>query len=294
MIKSQAKWLLCSVVKVLFGRRSICVTGEGGLPLHFRPAEYVRLLGGVKRACARQRRQWLPLLRPGELILDVGANIGVTVQLFFSILKGRCRVYAFEPIPRNFEFLEINSQPLGPNRVTLVNSAVGNYDGEAVFAENLWHPALSRLASRVTKSGRSSLYWQQHAEIKVKMLKLDTFLQDHPDLRPTFVKLDVEGMAVAVLEGAAHMLQRYKPVITCEFHWPDERAGVTRILGEAGYQAVVFHDDGRLSLCAPDQLASRSDGNFVHPSDPRIPDLNLRPPEGELRDLPVLRTPDAK
>ncbi len=103
------------------------------------------------------------------------------------------------------------------------------------------------------------------------MITLDTFLANHADVRPTFVKIDVEGSGAAVLEGAGDMLDRYKPALDCEFHGPDEQAGMTRILKEAGYRCIGFRDDGDLSWCDPGE----SKANFVHPSDPRVPGLKL-------------------
>ena len=272
MNKTSARWLLGWFVRRLYGKRIISVKGEAGVPLCFRPAEYPVLLRGPGNIDSAIRQEWARLLGANEVILDVGANIGFTVQRFYSILNGRCHIWAFEPIPRNRKLLEANVRTLASDRITLVDSAVGDFDGEAVFCDNINHGALSRLASTLTVSNdRWPMYWKRYSEIKVRIMRLDTFIADHPEIHPTLVKIDVEGAGAAVLTGAGELLGRYKPAVNCEFHGAEEQEGVTRILAEAGYRRVVFHEDGDVSCCPPDG----SGGNFVHPSDPRMERLGL-------------------
>lgn len=273
---SIAYWILRKVVRLVFGGRYISVKGEADVPLRFPPAEYPALLRGPSKSAPKLRREWSKLLGNDEKILDIGANIGVTVQRFYSILDGKCCIWAFEPIPRNFNLLEINSRVLGSDRIYLFNSAVGNYDGEAVFADNLDHGGLSRIATTVSASRRPG-FWSKTTEVKVKMITLDTFLDSHPDVCPTFVKIDVEGAGALVLRGAKNMLNRYKPVISCEFHSSgedDEQTGISQIVKETGYRGIIFPsiEDEGFCWCAPED----SKGTFIHPSDPRLERLNVR------------------
>jgi len=243
------------------------------VPLRFPPAEYPSLLCGLNKASPKLRQEWSQLLGEDERILDIGACIGTTVQRFYSILNGRCYIWAFEPIPRNFKLLEINSRALGSDQIYLFNSSVGNYDGETVFADNLDHGGLSRIAATISASRRPSC-WSKCTEIKVKMITLDTFLNNHPDVCPTFVKIDVEGAGALVLRGAKNMLEQYKPVISCEFHSSgedDEQMGISQIMEETGYRGIIFSGDGRFCLCA----TKDSKGTFIHPSDSRLGRLNV-------------------
>lgn len=273
IIRLRVRRLTSSLVRLLLGERSIAIRGEAGVPFRFRPAEYPTLLRGVKRVDPHIRRAWARLLRPEEVILDIGANIGFTVQRFFSILGPRCSIYAFEPIPRNFELLEINSRALGSDRIVLIAAAVGDRDGQATFCDNVYHGALSRLSTtRPTTNDRWSLYWKEYREIKVEMIALDTFVQRHPEVRPTFVKIDVEGSGAMVVRGAGELLRRHRPAIGCEFHSSNERTEVTNYLDEAGYRGIRFENDGRAFWCDLDQAAY-----FLHPNDPRAADLFALP-----------------
>lgn len=273
MIRSHLKWAVGTLVRLAYGRRAVVRRGPGGVPLHFRPAEYARLLRGVESSLVEHRRAWQPLLRADEVIFDIGANIGLTTQLFFDLLGGRCQVVAFEPIPGNVAFLRRNCAPLG-DRVRVVDSAVGDEDGEVTFVENPHHPALSRQRDRVSKSARSALYWSKQVELRVPILRLDTYLDQHPEPVPSFLKIDVEGAGAAVIRGAARLLARARPVISIEFHWPDEQQGVTGPLADLGYRSVSFAHDGRLRIGDPRDC--QREGHFVHPHDPRWEALKRR------------------
>lgn len=266
MLRSRIKWLIGAAVRRWYGDRELCVPGPGSAPFHFKPAEYARLVRGVEPTIAAQRALWAPLVRPDEVVWDVGANIGITLQLFFAMTNGRCRVAAFEPIASSFGFLKRNAAPFG-ERAKLVPAAVGDHEGTITFVENPEHPALSRMSDRVAKSGRSALYWQHTRETRVPLVTLDAFLDQNPDWTPTLIKLDVEGAGASVMQGARRLLERCKPALTVEFHWPDEQEGVTRALESHGYVGFARTADGRWRRARPTEI--QSEGNFLHAADPR-------------------------
>ena len=169
--------------------------------------------------------------------------------------------------------LNFNTGVLDSNQIFLINSAVGNYCGEAVFCDNVQHGALSRITSTVNDSNTlCPNFWDKYSEIKVEMVTLDSFLEKHPDVHPSFVKIDVEGAGAMVLKGAISMLHQYKPMFNCEFHSLDEEREMNKLLEDADYKGIIFHSDGSMSLCCP----GNSGGNYIHASDPRISHLNLR------------------
>lgn len=268
---SRTRWMLRKFIRLIFGRRCITIKGEASVPLRFPPAEYPSLFRGFKKLYPQLKQEWIQLLGDHERIFDIGANIGLTVQRFYSILNGKCSIWAFEPMLRNFELLEINSRALASNSIFVFNNAVGNYNGEIIFSDNLEHGGLSRIAATFSNPHRSDDLWDKCTEVKAKIVTLDTFLGNHQDACPSFVKIDVEGAGALVLEGARNMLKQYRPVISSEFHTSDEREGMCQILEEAEYRGIVFHEDGTLCWCD----AKDSKGTFIHPHDPRVVRLNL-------------------
>jgi FkbM family methyltransferase len=120
-------------------------------------------------------------LTKDSVVLDVGANLGVTV-LQFARLAGR--VHAFEPAPRALHFLRQNVGHL-PN-VTVHAIALGSEAGTATFSEE-WKLDESHFA-------------ETGIEVPVQTI-------DGLALNPDFIKIDVEGFEHLVLSGASATLK---------------------------------------------------------------------------------------
>ncbi|GAB4209241.1 MAG: hypothetical protein Fur0023_21410 [Bacteroidia bacterium] len=63
-------------------------------------------------------------IRPGDVIIDIGANIGFYTMIFSKIVKEKGKVFAFEPDPKNFHRLKKNTKHLG--NVIVENKAISN------------------------------------------------------------------------------------------------------------------------------------------------------------------------
>jgi len=124
--------------------------------------------------------------------LDVGANIGVYSILLSEVPQ--LTVYAFEPHPVTFRYLEENIA-INPGRaVCAEQSAVGNYDGTIHFTDD---PGSA--INRVLPS-------DENGGIVVPICRLDTFCRSRR-ITPDIVKIDVEGYELAVLEGLGEYLR---------------------------------------------------------------------------------------
>jgi FkbM family methyltransferase len=136
-------------------------------------------------------------LRPSDVFWDIGANIGA-VSLVAARQCGR--VVAFEPDRRALELLTRHVDANGLGNVTIVPRALADSTGEAVLnagpAHNL---GMSSLA-------RPPLPDRDDDVQVIATLSADDFVREHPDLRPTILKLDVEGAESLVLSGARGIL----------------------------------------------------------------------------------------
>jgi FkbM family methyltransferase len=254
---SALRWL----VRTVFGSAVLPVWGEAGT-LWIRPAEYPSLLLGPSRAEPTIAEEWRRLLRPGEVIFDVGANIGFTAQRFHALLGGDCRIWAFEPVARNVELLRRNVRKLGA--VVVVPVAVGETNGSVLLRDNHHHGGLSRLQSLEIRPEHVA-FWSDAQEVEVPMVSLDSYVAGHRDAKPTFIKLDVEGAGHWVLRGARRTIERDRPLVSCSFHSEEESAGILEVLGDNGYRGIRVARDGTCSWRPLD----RASANFLHPSDPR-------------------------
>lgn len=149
-------------------------------------------------------------VRPGMLVLDVGANIGYYTLQFARAVGPTGRVYAFEPDPANFALLRRNIEANGYEAiVTPVNRAVSDRPGVL----NLYVSEDNRGDHRTygADDGR--------AAIPVEAVALDDFLRDL-DRPVDLVKMDIQGAEYYALKGMTGLLQRSPDVTLVMEFWP--------------------------------------------------------------------------
>ncbi|MEI8080942.1 MAG: FkbM family methyltransferase [Actinomycetes bacterium] len=134
-----------------------------------------------------------------RLIVDAGANIGVSALYFLSHAP-ESHVVCIEPDPRNVERLERNLARNGlAQRATIVRAAIGSHGGTCRFAIE----KTGRYGT-VIEDGKQSLSQERiEQEIVVESLAADQFLNETMPAngRIDVLKLDVEGQELPVLEA---------------------------------------------------------------------------------------------
>ena len=178
------------------------------------------------------------LVGPGDICLDVGANVG-----FYALQMARCvgntgTVHAFEADARVAAMLEKNRDLNGAARVLRIHrKAVSSADGEAVF-----------YSSATERSGWGSLVKFDDIaakEVRVPTIKLDSFLDAEGIRKVAFMKMDIEANEPEALAGATQALRdRRFAHILIEFNGVrlSERGksldDMLRIFSDVGYQPV--------------------------------------------------------
>lgn len=159
----------------------------------------------IRRARRNQRKAWAEgylkgictLLRPGDLAVDLGANMGVvTAQLAAT----GADVVAFEPDPQTFAKLQ--ERFAGQANVTLVNAAVGVGSGSVRlmradnFAEN---PEGASVKSTILDGGRRI---DAGNSVEVPLVDFPSWVREQVAARGqiAFVKMDIEGAELDILE----------------------------------------------------------------------------------------------
>lgn len=183
---------------------------------------------------------------PGDIVLDVGANIGITA-LRLSAAVGNGRVYAFEPDPQNYsDFLNhVHTNDL--HNIATFQFALG--EGEATGS--LRRPV----------PGNRGCNWVDTDEVKgsleVRVATVDDFCVSEGLSRIDLIKIDTEGAELAVLRGARMAIDRWKPRLFLEVDAHNiQRTGNTPsdlwdFLVEAGY-AVRHAESGRMLRSSSD------------------------------------------
>ena len=164
-----------------------------------------------------------------DTLIDIGANIG-----FYTVLLGRMpqitRVIAFEPVRRNYAQLMGNVFVNGlSSKVDAHRLALGAARGTADIHIDPTSTGVSRIDLATTARRSDAFADRETIEIAV----FDDVCQLQG--RRAFVKIDVEGGAVGVLQGMTAFLAANDAIFQIELSHA-ERAGVTDILGRAGYK----------------------------------------------------------
>ena len=166
---------------------------------------------GVIGTLERERGEYEPHLmaflarfvRPGDVCLDVGANIGV-MSLCLARLCPDGRVYAFEPGRASYAYLERNVAENALGNVVPVPLGAYDTNGSLGFAVDATHPGGAFVATGEAASER------------IDVVRIDDWIATNLIDRVDVVKLDVEGAEVRVLAGAHRTLARHRPLVIVE------------------------------------------------------------------------------
>lgn len=166
-------------------------------------------------------------VKPGSIVFDVGANVG-----FFTLLASRLagsagRVFAFDPLPRNLEFLREHVRLNDAVNVTVIPLAIAAGPGSARFftGEN---PSQGLVASE--------------GEIEVSMDSLDRLFGSGTVPRPDFIKMDIEGGEDNALAGAAEVLRLRGLTLLLSTHGWEHHEHCWSLLERAGFELRLARD----------------------------------------------------
>jgi FkbM family methyltransferase len=155
------------------------------------------------------------LVHQGDVVFDVGANVGI-YSVFLSRLCGPTgRVWAFEPVPDTYWRLQ---ETLALNRcenVTAVRTAVSDKTGNARI--NLFDPRFAEwnsLGKPSMDAGQGTLS-TSHQSVEVQTYRLDDFCREQGIERISFLKVDVEGFELHVFRGAERLLRERRLDYIC-------------------------------------------------------------------------------
>jgi FkbM family methyltransferase len=147
------------------------------------------------------------LLGPGEVAIDVGANVGAHALAWGREVGPSGRVFAFEPAPPNYKSLAKNIESNDLEGVVIpIDLALGDQDSTLLLAH----------ARGGSTSGGYSAFGLG-ASYQVEQRRLDDVIRELPISGPVrLIKIDVEGWESRVLEGAKEAIERWRPFIALE------------------------------------------------------------------------------
>jgi len=210
-------------------------------------AELRRLEGpSYNRNVASSERAPLEFLveavHPGDVVYDIGANVGLYSMLLSKAVGPSGQVIAFEPDSRNATRLNENAMLNGLTNFRCFRTALGeaNHFGTLHLRDD--DPCQSTLLAHLPRDERSS-------EEVVDVVAGDDFRVKRTLPFPRAVKIDVEGYELNVIRGlTATLAEDVCQIVLCEIHphllptgTPDQ---ILQSLSECGFREIKLHRTG--------------------------------------------------
>lgn len=198
------------------------------------------------------------IIREGDVVVDIGAHVGVHALLAARLVGPRGRIYAFEPDPDNYRILQKNIAANGYTNITAANQAVSDRSGAGL----LFRSGQGNDRHSMFRNPRSVL---QQEGTAVRTTTLDDFLEAEGWPAVRLVKMDIEGAEPLALSGMNRLLERSAELaMLVEFapeslmaagHSPPE---VLRLLAEAGFEIGRVRANGDVQRIPATSFASYS------------------------------------
>jgi FkbM family methyltransferase len=167
------------------------------------------------------------LARPDWIVLDIGANIGYAAAMFARLCPNG-RVYAFEPVPKCTHYLAAVASDF--DNIEVISKALGATSGIAHFQQR---HLLDR--SSISETG----------DIEVEITSVDDWCAQ-TGVRPSFLKIDVEGFDESVIDGALSTLRQARPIVMFEANIIGEFRRIDAKLRKEGYDVKQITPEGAL------------------------------------------------
>lgn len=180
-------------------------------------------------------------LREGMTTVDVGSNVGFLTRHFSRLVGPSGKVFAFEPDPLNFRFLEFNTR------------ACTNVERAQIAVSDNAEPALLHL--NFGSGAGNSLVSQTYSveSVSVSCVSLDDFFKSRDNPQVDLIKIDVEGAEIKVLQGMKQTVSRLPDLKIIIEHCPKN-------LQNAGIKSNAVYD--ALKTLDLDVAAIRKNGRL--------------------------------
>lgn len=191
----------------------------------FGPASY--WFGIAERPLQRVARE---NIGAGDVVYDIGANVGLHTLYFSRLVTETGHVFAFEPAPDTVQKLLQHLRLNGIKNVTVIDKAVSQEPGELHLRLHT-DPCQRRL--------------DEAGEIAVATTSIDSVIGELPP--PNCIKMDIEGAEIQALSGARECFLRYRPKLLLATHSGSD-VPCCEMLRSWGYAISFFEGSDLLAL----------------------------------------------
>ncbi len=159
-----------------------------------------------------QSYESLAKILEGQVILDIGAHIGIFALRASSILGKSGRMIAFEPEIENYRLLLANRRLNGASNISPLNIAISS----SVGRRKLRVYTLGRTGIHSLERSENAQPEEDYSIVDVECETIDSLSRKLNLESIEMIKIDVEGHEVAVLDGGVDVLRRLRPMVVME------------------------------------------------------------------------------
>ena len=149
-------------------------------------------------------------IKPGDTVLDIGANIGYYAEILSNIVGEKGTVHCFEPDERNFSYLKKSAN--GLHNLFINHAAVGPVTGHiSIFT-----------SKELNVDHRTYKPAEYDQELKIKSVAIDDYLATLPSpvSKVDFIKMDIQGFEMEAIKGMEKTLDANPNIKLISEFWP--------------------------------------------------------------------------
>ena len=187
----------------------------------------------------KQRDRLYSLVRTGDVVLDVGTNIGETLLQFGKLVGDRGFVFGFEPDDENYRKVQRNISINDSSNLHVFNLGVSDRkENVKLYRVDSNNTGMNRILNE-TEAER----FQDFTTIETDTL--DNVMTENNIKRVDVVKIDIEGYEMHALRGASQLLRTYRPKLFIEIGYTrliNNGASPNEMIGYLeGFGYKIFH-----------------------------------------------------
>lgn len=188
-------------------------------------------------------------IQPGQTVLDIGSHKAGYLYWMVKHTGNQGKIFAFEPQSNLYNYIKRIKDLFNWDNVTIEHLALSNTQGTVT----LYIPA--NKVSKGTSPGATLIEHKEQTDFNttetVRTQTLDSYCSQY-NIKPDFLKIDVEGNELNIFKGGADTLKKFKPKILVEIearHIGREKVLETfAFLKALGYKGQIIHQFNRIPL----------------------------------------------
>jgi len=190
------------------------------------------------------------LVFKGDIVLDVGANIGEVSFIFSQCVGSEGRVHAIEPIANLCDQIRRRNEQSRYKNIQVHEIVFSRTVGEMEFFIDTRQVSCASSLSREHVKNEVLLHGATFSKTRVPATTLDQFCAANM-LIPNFIKIDTEGAEDSVIDGGMEILQNHHPIIWFELwcgNGVNSKLSHIKLLRDIGYElyiATIFFKGGK-------------------------------------------------